>query len=272
MMNNYKEWVPRVSDIVSYIFPFEWEDKIRYQKWLYDKWINEEEYLTKANEWGTYVHKTMEDYIWKNKVWINNNSLNNECNHWIDFINNNLTQDLETEVFVIDEKERFQGTFDLVEWITPIKVKLYDWKTYWIAKKYYELDNKYTKPYWKLKKTALQLSLYADTFRQRWIEVESISCVYLHETWAYEYPLTLYSTEEINEILEKYYSKDIPEEYIYNINFNTMIIEIRKPTETYWFINLTIDMYKETSWIKTSDKIDQALTAINYTLKKLKWE
>jgi hypothetical protein len=47
-----------------------------------------------------------------------------------------------------------------------------------------------------------------------------------------------------------------------------MIVELRKPTEQYWYINVIIDMYKETDGKTLEQKIDEAKEIINYTLTK----
>jgi hypothetical protein len=66
------------------------------------------------------------------------------------------------------------------------------------------MTNKYKKPYDKIKKVALQLSLYAEYFRELGYDVEYIAVERLHETGCYEYILKLYSTEELNTILKNY--------------------------------------------------------------------
>ena len=47
-----------------------------------------------------------------------------------------------------------------------------------------------------------------------------------------------------------------------------MIIELRKPTEQYGYVNITIDMYKEEEWVTAFEKIDEAKSTINYLLNK----
>ena len=59
----YVEGLPRVSHIVSSVFPFEGEGKKRFEKWLKSKDISPEVYMNIANSYGTAIHKGMEDHI-----------------------------------------------------------------------------------------------------------------------------------------------------------------------------------------------------------------
>lgn len=264
--SGYTEWVTRVSDIVSFVFPFWWEDKERYLEWLKKNNIEEKEYLAKANEWWTYIHLCMEEYIktekFKRVTWFE------EVLHWIIFIKNNLNiTKLQPEVFVKDDQNRYQWTIDLVERTSATSVKLKDWKTYWIAKKFYWLPNPYKKPYDKLKKTALQLSLYAEVFRKQGITVEWISCVYLHESWAYEYELELYSSEQINEILLKYELSKLPKDY--NITYlKDMKLNIRHPTIQYWYVDVELQLEQNEKRIE--EQIKWAIKALDFTINEIK--
>jgi hypothetical protein len=45
----YISIIPRVSNIISFIFPFEGNGRERYEGWLKKNNINQEEYLEEAN-------------------------------------------------------------------------------------------------------------------------------------------------------------------------------------------------------------------------------
>lgn len=214
--DNYKEWIERVSNVVEFVYPFEWEAKQRYLDWLFDNVpenrkrgfsINEDEYLEEAQKVWTFIHLQMEHYLLWEPLDVDDILYElhiDEINHWIKYIDS-LDKDwrtFETEVYVCDEKNRFQWAMDVraVHYEKKL-IKLFDWKTWWIAKKRYGLPNNYAKPYSKLKKLTLQLSLYAETDRQKWYTIEWIYWVWLHESWAYEYSLTPMTTEELDEIL-----------------------------------------------------------------------
>ena len=59
----YISWIPRVSEIVSFVYPFDGNNKARYQKWLKEVGIDEHDYLSKAQTVWTYIHQHLEDYI-----------------------------------------------------------------------------------------------------------------------------------------------------------------------------------------------------------------
>lgn len=199
----YKEWVERVSNIVSYVYPFDWDWKNRYLNWLCLNGIEEESYMKEACDVGTMVHKAMEDEILWNNVHIDEDH-RTEVEYWIHYLNA-LKWELIPEVVILDKKERYQGTTDLVRIDEETKtVWLYDWKTWGIAKKKFDLPNKYRKPYDKLKKVALQLSLYAEYYRAQWYEIGWIYVVWLHETGCYPFELELYSTKKLNKILKDF--------------------------------------------------------------------
>lgn len=203
----YKEWVERVSNIVSFVYPFSWEDKQRYLKWLNINWIEEKTYMEEACTIGTFVHDAMERRILKKKQKKKDEAYalhKDEIEYWLSYLKA-LKWELIPEVIILDKKERYQGTTDLVRVDEETKtVWLYDWKTWWIAKKRFNLPNKYRKPYSKLKKVALQLSLYAEYYREKGYEIGGIYVVWLHETGCYPFELDLYSSESLNEILTNF--------------------------------------------------------------------
>lgn len=154
----YKKNIPRVSNIVEFHFPFEWEDKMRFLNWLADYKIKPEEYMEEASSWWTYVHKALEDYLdWKEFKWRKYEWF---VRAWIRFIEEFWIVKIYTEHYICTKY--FQWTIDLVAEDKDWNIWLLDWKTYWLAKtKFWLWGWAYKKPYSKLKKAALQLSLYA---------------------------------------------------------------------------------------------------------------
>jgi len=277
----YKKGVPRVSDIVSYIYPFEGEGKRRYQQWLKRVNVNEQDYLSEAQTIGTYIHQHMEDYC---------NWIESEVGHtcpiidetiekgftYIDEVKKQYTKakgrEMIAEPVLLDEQERFQGSSDLVL-VNKKKnsVVVIDWKSFWIAKARFSLPNKYKKPYDKIKKGRLQFSLYAETYRQKGYKIEDIILVYLHQDWTFDYPLELYTSAELDKILTEFKAhkelkRDKREDLIITHNTKDMKVTLRKPTETYGFLEIEIDWYKLEDWKTLEDKIDEAKVLIKYTI------
>ena len=201
----YLEWIPRVSNLVSYIYPFKWtEDERRYINWLIDKWIDKDEYLWWANELWTFVHKQLEQHsLWK-KI-DKKNKLYKEVNKLIDngimFLRG--VSDIRNEVYLSDD--RIQGTTDIIYrywW----KLCLWDYKTYWVVKRRYWLDNKFKVDTGKRKKVQLQLSFYAYLYEKIYNEkIEEIHLVYLHDEWYKIITLDIIPKEEIEKIIDDYY-------------------------------------------------------------------
>lgn len=195
--NNYSPNLPRVSQIVEYFFPFEGEDKQRFLYWLQSYQINEEEYMSEASTWGTYIHSKLEEYIESRKLLKVDAYYSWFINSWIDFIEDYWLTDCETEVYI--SCNDFQGTSDLIAKI-DWKKWILDWKTYSLAKKRFWLPiGKYKKPYSKLKKATLQLSLYAYVL---WIE--NIWVVELLEDWYHFHKLELIPKKKINSLLRQF--------------------------------------------------------------------
>ena len=309
----YKKWIPRVSELVSFVFPFSWDSKKRYLKWIYQsiwnkieyKWeydiikaqelrvefpelateFNlwqiiecEEIYLREAQKIWTFVHEQMEFYMLDKtkqstldplyirftdtiKYWLNYiDELDNKL-PWIKWL---------PEQIVRDNKNRFQWTIDLIRVNEETKtVWLYDYKTWWIAKEIFWLPNNYNKPYDKLKKVSAQLSFYAERYRQMWYTIWWIYRVYLHNTWLYEYKLDIYSTEEIEKILEYYSKKN--EIKISNIDIiikqNPMQIEVNTAIPWQPYSNARV-ILEETD-IKEFKNIDKAIEQAVSLQKKL---
>lgn len=201
--SKYIDSLPRVSSIVEWKYPFGGEDRQRFLSWLQDKKVSYDEYMKEAYTWWTFVHKKLEDfaqlgkfYKWnKYRWWID---------AWMKFIHENITKVIGTEVYI--RTKDYQGTIDLVAEIDWVKYIL-DYKTYWLAKTKFNLENTYRKPYDKLKKARLQLSLYARALR-----INNIAVVELSSDWVYHlHKLEKYSTEDINLLLKEFNNNYIDE-------------------------------------------------------------
>ena len=291
----YKKWIPRVSEIVSFVFPFSGEGKQRYLDWLADNVppkrkrgyaIDEDEYLEEAQTVGTYVHLLMENHIlWKNLI-IGNPLYEKHkevISHWLEYIDQLKKKytkkdwwKILTEPVVRDQDNRWQWSVDVVlinEGARKVIIK--DWKTFWIAKARYGLPNTYRKPYDKLKKGALQFSLYAETYRQKGYSIESIDLIYLHETGAYEYSLDLYPSEKLNTILERYILKDtaMPPDTLLLFNYTpSMTIEIQStiPDLPYSKAGIMLDTNDVEKFKNPQEAIESAITLQKYLLNKYK--
>jgi len=275
-MNNlpewYKEGIERVSKVVEFVYPFTWNSKERYLKWLADNDIWENDYLTEAQDVGTFIHLQMEKFIkWEE---LDTDDIlydlhKEEIDYWLNFIKWIRAPSIKTEVVVRDKYNRFQWTIDLVLIDEDSKqVYLFDWKTWWIAKKKYWLPNVYRKPYSKLKKLALQLSLYAETFKQKGYTIGAIVWVWLHETWVYDYVLDSLATEEIDKILNDFVTKDVklPPDTTLLINYKTMKIEIQTviPDNAYSKASVILeewDFKTPTQWIEECIRLQKELLA-----------
>ena len=197
--NTYKEGVPRVSQIVETIFPFAWEDRKRFEQWLDKHNVPLEAYMKEASEGGTAVHKALETIMMKGSGSIQP--------RWASFVSSGKQwlEDMEVkpisiEKYVIAEDESYQWTIDLIAKLGR-KTYIIDWKTYGLAKHAYGLFNeeaKYKKPYDKLKKATLQLSLYAHA-----CGVRNIAVVELLTTGYKMHILNRMSRKEIDIILKK---------------------------------------------------------------------
>lgn len=275
--SHYIEGVPRVSDVVSFIFPFEWEWKDRYLNWLWINKIDQDDYLTEAQVVWTFVHKQVENFIkWKDfdrdHPFINIHS--NEIQHWASFVLRELMweHELHTEQYILDDKYRYQWTCDLVR-IDEVnkRVWIYDWKTWWIAKKRWNLPNNYKKPYDKIKKVALQLSLYAEYYRKQGYDVMGLYVVWLHTTWAYPFELDIYSKEEIDDILGKW--KELlptpPSNILLHLDRENM--QVRVNTNIGWiaYTNAEIILEREDcEWLTFEEKIEEAIKLQKFLVSK----
>lgn len=235
----YKKGITRVSEIVSFVHPFEWTDWHRlYLLWLYEKikdlieynkerdikdfeefkklfpsLENKEEifecnfhYMEAASTMWTYVHEALEYFILKGKKKKIKKEFE-DCREEIDIGVERLKKlkpdKIETEKYVIDKLDRFQWAVDLLyqkDW----KWVLADWKTYWICKKRFWLDNKAKVPTSKRKKVELQMSIYCYALRQEWINIDKIELLFLHKNWIKVIEFTPFPDNQIEEILKQY--------------------------------------------------------------------
>lgn len=312
----YKEWIARVSNIVSHAFPFDWTyaDE-QFRKWLADdvpekrkRWfaVDHKEYMGEASVVWTFIHLQMEKVVKKEDLDEEDELYSKhrkEIEQWAiyynDLVEEHGSRRALPEAIVRDKDNKYQWTADLVLINDEIKeVKIYDTKSWGVAKKRWKMPNEaIDKKTWKVKrdlgrfkKVALQLSLYWETYRQKWYTIGGIYVVWLHEEWCFEFSLSsedfprqksneirIWSTEEIDKLLLSYKEAEkIKEqlaianaEIIFNPN-SIMIFEIRVPTEAYAYVNVTIDMYQEKDGKTIEEKIDEARWAIKHYLNNVK--
>lgn len=196
----YKDWIPRVSNIVEFVKPFSWTASDDFfKKWLHNKDIDYELYMKEASEWGSFIHSQIENYILGGQL-VKKSKYINYINNWIKFITEKWIINSESEIYFLNQwKYPYQWTIDLVcemEWYK----RIIDFKTYWLAKDSFWLENRYKKPNNKLKKAQIQLSLYAYSL---WIE--KIWIVILTKEDYYFHELELLPKKEITKILKNYY-------------------------------------------------------------------
>lgn len=198
--SKYREDLPRVSTLVSSLYPFSGtEAEKRFHSWLTTKWITPEEYMKVANEAGTAIHKALEDYI---------NRWEYECapllteyvRNGISFLKEYNVKPIQTECYILCDE--YQWTIDLlaeINWDTYVL----DWKSWGIAQEILWTKgewSKYRKPYDKLKKARLQLSLYAHA-----VKAKKIGVIELLSEWYLFHELKRMTKKELKEILSKYY-------------------------------------------------------------------
>ena len=190
--SNYIDWLPRVSQIVESVYPFEGNSRMRFESWLMANDIDLRDYMEEASSWGTYVHKALEDYL----DWIpfKGKKYKKFVAWWIKFLKDTWVKKLFTEHYI--STEDYQWTIDLVAEYNWEKWIL-DWKTYWLSKhKFWLPIPKYKKPYDKLKKAKLQLSLYAYA-----MGIKNIWVIELTEEGYHFHPLELVPLDEVKKIL-----------------------------------------------------------------------
>lgn len=284
----YIEWVERVSNIVSFHYPFDWNSKMRYLNWL--KWhgISNAEYMKEAQDTGTFVHLQLEKYLLWKPLDTSNGLFNlhkNEIEFWTKYIKDLFLLregDILTEQVVIDNKKRFQWTIDLVRIDEKTKtVRIYDWKTWGIAKKRWGLKNEIKKNSDKLKKVALQLSLYAETYRQKWYKVWWIYVLWLHNEELVEWNLfaefhrqkvkniRLWTTDELENLLARFSFKDrLPPDFNLIIK-DKMIIEVQTPIPNNPYSQASVIIQENDMEGKTpEEKIGEAIKLQKLLLSK----
>ncbi len=155
--------------------------------------------MKEASTWWTFVHKKLEDFInkWSIYKW---NRYKNYIWAWMKFLSEVPNKIIWTEVYI--KTKDYQWTVDLI-WEIDGKKYILDWKTYWLAKDKFNLQSEYKKPYSKLKKAQLQLSLYARALR-----INNIWVIELSNDWNYHF-----------HVLEKINNDDL-KDLIYQFNNN----------------------------------------------------
>ena len=273
--NMYISIIPRVSNIISFIFPFEGNGRERYEGWLKKNNINQEEYLEEANAVWTLIHNAMEEYILHSNKTVN--ALHQAEIDWgyryIDQIREKYKEEdwwkYYPEYYVRSEDLLFQWTIDLLVINERLRrAVLIDWKTWWVAKKKYKLPNKYTKNYWKIKKVGWQLSYYAQVIRASGYEIESLEVVILHEKWCYNYSLPLWSRKLLYHFLKQYY---IAQNSILHYNKEKMQIIIKSPIEwiAYSQVELTLNE-EDLKGLDQEQRVELAVSTHNEILSKYK--
>ena len=159
------------------------------------------EYMKVASEAWTHIHLWLDNYInWLEESFSEYEPHTKEyISHWIDFLIKEKVAPISTEEYIATN--RYQWTIDLVAWIDWEQWVL-DWKTWWIAQEILGTKWpkwKYKKPYAKLKKATVQLSLYAYA---KWIK--NIWVVELEVDGYHFHPLELVPDDELDLILKEY--------------------------------------------------------------------
>jgi CRISPR/Cas system-associated exonuclease Cas4 (RecB family) len=201
----YKTNLPRVSNIVSWVYPFDWEDKKRYKQWLKKEDIIEEEYLWWANTLWTFVHKQMENYILWKPIEIKN-SMYEETKeliiNWTKWLDDYWYNKIETELYLTDKIIQWTCDLLLFKWD---KLILGDFKTYWIVKGRYWKPNKCAVDKHKRIKVQLQMSIYAYLYEKKTgKKITSLSLIFLHWEKTREYVLVPLEKEEIERIIKEF--------------------------------------------------------------------
>lgn len=194
--SGYDKDLPRVSSIVEWAYPFEWENRKRFEDWLWKNDVELGDYMKEASEGGTSVHKALETFMeWGVPKYKKRYSKIVEGG--IQFIRDYEVKPIEWESYVLCRD--YQGTCDLIceigweKWIV-------DWKTYWLAKIKFNLRSKeYRKPHDKLKKAKLQLNLYGKVKK-----IKKFAVVELTEDWYKFHPLELIPAKELNKIIKDF--------------------------------------------------------------------
>lgn len=194
--SRYTSKLPRVSSIVEYYYPFAASERDRFNNWLSKYGVTNYEYMKEASSGWTFVHSKIEYFIntgkryrGKQYTWF--------IESGIQFLIDNNIKPLVTEEYI--RTDDYQWTIDLVaeidweQWIL-------DWKTFGLAKYAFNIPiSPYKKPYDKLKKARLQLSLYA---KAKWIK--KIWIVELTPKWYHFHVLEIIPDDELITLIQDY--------------------------------------------------------------------
>lgn len=191
---SYQSNLPRVSQIVEYAYPFWWEGRDRFLQWLGERGISYSEYMEEASEGGRYVHSKLEQYVLTGEKKYKKYA--SYISWGIDFLYDYKVRPIATEHYV--KCKDYQWTIDLI-WRIGKKKYILDWKSYWLAKDRWGLRWDYKKPYDKLKKARLQLSLYA-----RIEKVNNIAVVELTPNGYHFHELELVPEEELSALIVEF--------------------------------------------------------------------
>lgn len=266
--SGYKKGITRVSELVSFIHPFKWTNwEQRYKSWLANNWIDENKYLKWAQTMWTYVHEALEQYILKGKIKRISKSFSDckkEIEHWIDWIKNLNPEEIETEKYVREKSERFQGSVDLL-YKKDGKYILADWKTYWIVKKRFNLNNKFTIPTSKRQKVQLQMSIYCYALKQAWIIVDKIELLFLHEEWIKVVEFEPLPDEQIEELLNSFEKAEELKNKIIIPNYINMAIRaplkihLQTAPQPYQNISIELDLTQLENWQTPEEAVNEAV-------------
>lgn len=151
--------------------------------------------MKEASTWGTYVHSALEDYMLEGECAVD------EYSGWVNsgkqFLEDYSVKPIHVEHYVCCNE--YQGTADLIAEVSWEKYVL-DWKNWGLAKAKFGIpQGEYRKPYDKLKKAQLQLSMYAVE-----LGISKIAVIELREDGYYFYEMEVLSQEEIDKIIEEY--------------------------------------------------------------------
>jgi len=185
--------------------------------------------------------------------------------------------EVKTEVYFKDKNDLFQWTCDIVL-INEEEKKaiLFDLKSWEITKKAFWLEQKLNKngsppkPTEKLKKLALQLSLYARILEQMWYEIMWLYWVWLHDSWCYEYEVGRWTDEELDALLSSFFIRntEIPPNFTILIkNMSRIEIQTVIPEQLYSKASIILEE-NDLEWKTYEEKIDEAIRLQKYLIKQ----
>ncbi len=276
-----------MSTIVGHKFPFKGTDaERRFLDWLADKVkphlkrgfaVCPEEYIKEACDVWTFIHLQLENYIDGNPIDYQNPlySLHKKEIEggfkYIDWLK--WKGELLTEVVICDDKDRYQGSIDLVIKNEKTKtVYIIDWKTWGVAKKKWKLPNvntrllksgkrSYKKNPDKNKKVELQLSLYWETYRQKGYKIGGIYVAHITEEGCFEVELKPWTSADINSLLTKFMTNEVEGKFPdYNFEVTAPLkIRICTPPQPYFSAEVELDLSKIEDWLPYNEALNQAI-------------